>query len=90
MADRRAANRLSAQSSRDAKRQRLGEEEYKRQAAEAERVRLSVRLSRMVKQGCSPFPCPPLVDSSPPRGGTRWMGKSGGPWDTSGASGGPR
>ena len=39
MADRRAANRLSAQSSRDAKRQRLGEEEYKRQAAEAERVR---------------------------------------------------
>jgi ribosomal protein L27 len=28
MADRRAANRLSAQSSRDAKRQRLGEEEY--------------------------------------------------------------
>ena len=51
---------------------------------------LSVRSSRMVKQGCSPFPCPPLVDSSPPRGGTRWMGKSGGPWDTSGASGGPR
>ena len=26
---------------------------------------------------------PPLVDSSPPRGGTRWMGTSGGPWDPS-------
>ena len=51
---------------------------------------LSVKLSRMVKHGCSPFPCPPLVDSSPPRGGTRWMGTSGGPWDFSGASGGPR
>ena len=51
---------------------------------------LSVRSSRMVKQGCSPFPCPPLVNSSPPRGGTRWMGTLGGPWDPSGASGGPR
>ncbi len=37
MADRRAANRLSAQTSRDEKRQRLGEEEFNRQRAEAMR-----------------------------------------------------
>ena len=37
MADRKAANRLSAQTSRDQKRQRLGEEEFNRQRAEVMR-----------------------------------------------------
>ena len=37
MADRKAANRLSAQISRDEKRQRLGEEEFNRQRAEVMR-----------------------------------------------------
>ena len=36
---RQVRNRQSAERSRNGKRQRLGEDEYKRQAAEAERVR---------------------------------------------------
>ena len=78
---------------RDAPRRAATRRDVPRRAAtcrDVPRRALSVWSSRMVKQGCSPFPCPPLVDSSPPRGGTRWMGKSGGPWDNSGASGGPR